>query len=104
MGVRDAAYGKARRRPGSVSDRFSKQGCFLRRIDAHDEAVGRKNVRVRPDGSENNKGSCARGAGMDLEARLELEKSLVEYLQGTEDFDEGIRAFTEKRNPNYKAQ
>ena len=50
------------------------------------------------------KEAVIRGAGMDLEVGLELEKSLVEYLQATEDFDEGIRAFTEKRKPNYEAK
>jgi enoyl-CoA hydratase/carnithine racemase len=39
-----------------------------------------------------------------LDEGLEMEDALETYLKGTEDFYEGIRAFTEKRKPFYQAR
>lgn len=50
------------------------------------------------------KEAMIRGSAMTLEEGLRLENSLAAYIMGTEDFDEGTRAFVEKRKPNYKAK
>jgi len=50
------------------------------------------------------KEAMIRGYGMTLEEGLRLEDSLFAYLLGTEDFEEGSRAFVEKRKPVYKAK
>ena len=41
---------------------------------------------------------------LPLDEGLEMEDALETYLKGTEDFYEGIRAFTEKRKPFYQAR
>jgi E-phenylitaconyl-CoA hydratase len=41
---------------------------------------------------------------LPLDEGLEMEDALETYLKGTEDFCEGIRAFTEKRKPFYQAR
>lgn len=50
------------------------------------------------------KEAMIRGTSMTLEEGLELEKTLQLYLMGTEDYEEGIKAFIEKRKPIYKAR
>lgn len=50
------------------------------------------------------KEAMVRGVSMTLEDGLKLENSLVSHITGTEDFNEGITAFTEKRKPEYKAK
>ena len=52
------------------------------------------------------KQAMVRGYSMTLEEGLRLEHSLIGYTFGTEDFIEGIAAFTEKprRKPDYKAK
>jgi len=50
------------------------------------------------------KEAMIRGYSLSLEDGLRLENSLVAYLMGTEDFNEGTTAFGEKRKPIYKAK
>ncbi len=50
------------------------------------------------------KEAMIRGRDMTLNDGLRLENSLSAYLLGTEDFNEGITAFVEKRKPVYKAK
>ena len=50
------------------------------------------------------KEAMLRGYSMTLEEGLRLEQSLLAYIMGTEDFEEGNRAFAEKRRPAYKAK
>ena len=50
------------------------------------------------------KEAMVRGYSMTLEDGLRLENSQMAYAMTTEDFSEGITAFTEKRKPVYKAK
>lgn len=50
------------------------------------------------------KEAMIRGASMTLEDGLRLENSLFAGLLDTEDFDEGMTAFTEKRKPVFRAK
>ena len=45
-----------------------------------------------------------RGMQMDLASGLELETYLVSAIYGTEDKQEGISAFLEKRDPKFKGR
>ncbi len=50
------------------------------------------------------KEAMIKGANLPLNEGLEIEDALETYLKGTEDFYEGIKAFTEKRKPFYQAR
>ncbi len=50
------------------------------------------------------KEAMIRGASMTLEDGLHLENSLFAGLLDTEDLDEGVTAFTEKRKPVFRAK
>jgi len=50
------------------------------------------------------KEAMVRGYSLSLEDGLRLENALVAYIMGTEDFNEGTKAFVEKRKPVYKAK
>jgi enoyl-CoA hydratase/carnithine racemase len=45
-----------------------------------------------------------KGATLSLEEGLNLETALAAYLKTTEDFEEGMRAFKEKRPPRFKGK
>jgi len=47
------------------------------------------------------KEAALRGLEMPLEKGLELERDLLTLVQSTEDAKEGVRAFVEKRKPNW---
>ncbi len=50
------------------------------------------------------KEAMVRGFSMPLEDGLRLESSLNTYLATTDDFNEGITAFINKRKPDYKGK
>ncbi|MFC2071193.1 enoyl-CoA hydratase/isomerase family protein [Chloroflexota bacterium] len=50
------------------------------------------------------KEAMVRGYSMTLGEGLRLEQSLLAYIMGTEDFEEGNRAFVEKRKPTFKSK
>ncbi len=50
------------------------------------------------------KQSMIQGISLSLEDGLELEKTLNDFLVTTEDFDEGCKAFIEKRKTAFKAK
>jgi enoyl-CoA hydratase len=44
------------------------------------------------------------GLSTSLEKGLEIEKEMTDFVISTEDFEEGTRAFVEKRKPEWKAR
>jgi enoyl-CoA hydratase/carnithine racemase len=50
------------------------------------------------------KEAMIKGSSLSLDEGLQLEDALETYLKGTEDFYEGIQAFTQKRKPYYQAR
>lgn len=50
------------------------------------------------------KEAMVRGSNMTLDDGLRLEDTLENYLLGTEDFEEGTKAFLEKRKPEFKGR
>lgn len=50
------------------------------------------------------KEAMLRGTSLTLEDGLKLENDLEAYVTSTDDFTEGITAFTEKRKPDFKAK
>ena len=50
------------------------------------------------------KEAMVRGSSMTLEDGLRLESALFNHVIGTEDFNEGITAYAEKRTPVFKAK
>ena len=57
-----------------------------------------------PLGVRATKEAYLKGYNMTLEEGLQLEREKVAYIQTTEDFMEGARAFAQKRPPQYKAK
>lgn len=50
------------------------------------------------------KQAMIQGSSLSLENGLELEKTLIDFLATTEDFDEGCQAFLTKRKANFKGR
>jgi len=50
------------------------------------------------------KQAMVKGASTSMESGLQMEKELVKYLVSTADFAEGVRAFLEKRKPEFRAR
>jgi enoyl-CoA hydratase/carnithine racemase len=59
---------------------------------------------VGPLGVRAAKQAMLRGYSMSLDEGLQLEDSLFAYLLGTEDYEEGAAAFSEKRKADFKAK
>lgn len=45
-----------------------------------------------------------RGADAPLDTALELERKAYAWLRSTHDYDEGVRAFLDKRPPKYQGR
>jgi len=60
--------------------------------------------RVAPLAVRAAKEAMIRGSSLTLQEGLKLENSIEDDLLGTEDFNEGITAFAEKRKPDYRAK
>jgi len=60
--------------------------------------------KVGPLGVRAAKEAMLRGYNLPLEDGLRLEGSFFDYLLNTKDHEEGASAFTEKREPNFKAR
>jgi E-phenylitaconyl-CoA hydratase len=58
--------------------------------------------RAAPLAVQAAKEAMLKGARLPLDEGLELEDALVAYLKTTQDFSEGIRAFQEKRPPDFQ--
>jgi len=50
------------------------------------------------------KETMIKGSNVTLEEGLQLEKELANYIKSSEDFQEGARAFAEKRKPEWKGR
>lgn len=75
--------------------------------DELDKAVDEMTAKLvdkSPLGSATIKNLVNRGMDTDLNTALNLEIGSIFPLMGTEDFSEGLRAFTEKRKPVYKGK
>lgn len=60
--------------------------------------------KVAPLAVWKSKEAMLRGTSMSLEQGLDLEDTLTSYVTTSEDFEEGIKAYKEKRKPVYKGR
>ncbi len=74
------------------------------RLTAEAEAVAARISERGPLAVRLAKEAVARGIDMPLEQALRFETDLTIILQTTEDRDEGVRAFLEKRKPDFKGR
>lgn len=74
------------------------------KLDEAVEEMCQKFVNKSPSATRTMKRLVNEGMQMDLASGLELEaKAIFEHF-GSEDFKEGIRAFLEKRKPEFKGK
>jgi len=68
------------------------------------EEMAQKLCNMGPLALKAAKEAMVKGLDMELGDGLELERKLFEYLLSTEDFEEGTRAFTGRRPPEFKGR
>ena len=66
--------------------------------------VAKEMIKLGPLALRAIKQAMLEGTSTTLDEGLQIEKNLAKYLVSTEDFAEGVRAFTEKRKPGFKAR
>jgi enoyl-CoA hydratase/carnithine racemase len=57
-----------------------------------------------PISVQSAKEAMLRGINLPLEEGLKVEREMVAKVRATEDFQEGVKAFVEKRQANFKAK
>ena len=102
-----ATTDRAHRRPGygmqTASTReFSRRPFFAERPINGSRRAGRYTQKRRSE--FNAKRAVHRGMQMDHASGLEFESFLVSTIYGTEDKQEGISAFLEKRQADFKGR
>ncbi len=68
------------------------------------EQIAAEIIKSAPLAVQKMKVAVMQGLDMPLPEAVKLEKELFEWLMQTEDAKEGMRAFAEKRAPNWKAK
>lgn len=95
----DIVNGTEAKRIGLVDEVVSKEG-----LDRAVSEFAAKLAGKPPLGLKKIKEAISRGIEVDLEAGLKIEQEVLGYLLQTEDFQEGIAAFMEKREPQWKGR
>jgi enoyl-CoA hydratase/carnithine racemase len=93
----EAVNAEAALRLGLVSE--VAESAFARALEIAERIAERGPLAVRFA-----KEAVARGLDMTLEQALRYETDLTVILQTTEDRAEGVRAFLEKRTPEFKGK
>jgi enoyl-CoA hydratase/carnithine racemase len=68
------------------------------------QAIARETLRVSPLGARAVKQIINRGMGMSMEDATALANALRQPLEATKDYQEGLRAHFEKRQPQFKGE
>ena len=76
----------------------------LDRLMPEAKGIAEEICKAAPLAVRTAKECMVRGLGMSLEEGLKLEDDFQTYIMSTRDFDEGLRAFREKRKPEYKGE
>jgi len=74
------------------------------KLDARAQALAERLAERGPLALQYAKEAISRGVDMPLEQALRYETDLTVILQTTEDRAEGVRAFLEKRKPEFKGR